>query len=342
MKLTMGKLQGLRRVSTSKGIIAAAAMDQRGSLKSAIAAEKGIEPNEVTSEMLSEFKQAVTQVLTPHVSAILLDPEYGLRPSKSRAPNAGLLLAYEVSGYDRAVPGRLPHLLDRWSVRRLKEAGADCVKILLYYAPFDPEPINRIKHAWVERIGAECAAEDMPLFAEFVGYQEGTDNSGVEYARKKPDIVRRTVTEFSKPHYRIDVLKIEVPVSMMHVEGTRAFKGETAYSVRQAKELFQQVSVATAKPFIYLSGDVSNETFVEALQLATDAGVGFSGVLCGRATWLDGVPVYAKKSLSAFHEWLARDGVQNVERVNQALRGAKPWYAFYEVDAATARGGTRS
>lgn len=340
MQLANGKLQGLRKVSTSKGIIAAAAMDQRGSLKKVIAKEKGIELQDVTPEMLSEFKEAVTQVLTPQVSAILLDPEYGLEPSKSRSANAGLLLAYEISGYDKTIPGRLPRLLNEWSVRRLREAGADCVKILLYYAPFDPEPINRIKHAWVERIGAECAAEDIPLFAEFVGYQDGLDSAGLEYARKKPEIVRRTVSEFSQAQYRIDVLKIEVPVNMMYVAGTRAFKGESVYSMKEAREYFQRAIAAATKPFIYLSGGVRNETFVEALQLATDAGVGFSGVLCGRATWQDGVAIYAKKGLSAFHDWLANQGVENVRRVNEALRDAKPWYTFYGGDAAVSRAST--
>ena len=88
--------------------------------------------------MLEEFKTAVTRVLTPHASAILLDPEYGLPAAAARSKNAGLLLAYENSGYDNTQPGRLPDLLDIWSVRRLVAAGADCIKILLYYTPFDP------------------------------------------------------------------------------------------------------------------------------------------------------------------------------------------------------------
>jgi hypothetical protein len=40
MKLTPGKRKGLEAVSDSRGVIAAAAMDQRGSLKSAIAKRK--------------------------------------------------------------------------------------------------------------------------------------------------------------------------------------------------------------------------------------------------------------------------------------------------------------
>ena len=50
--------------------------------------------------MMQEFKTAVTRILTPYATGILLDPEWGLPASKARAKNAGLLLAYENSGYD--------------------------------------------------------------------------------------------------------------------------------------------------------------------------------------------------------------------------------------------------
>ena len=83
-------------------------MDQRGSLKKSLAKEKGAD---VSDRDMEEFKSLVTEVLTPHASAILLDPEWGLPASKRRAKNAGLLLAYEKTGYDKTGPGRLPDLL---------------------------------------------------------------------------------------------------------------------------------------------------------------------------------------------------------------------------------------
>src|ERR1700741_1948271 len=195
MKLTDGKRKGLEAVSDSRGVIAAAAMDQRGSLKSAIAKDKGIDKKAVTNQMMAEFKEAVSRVLTPHATAILLDPEYGLSAAKERSKNAGLLLAYEKSGYDKNQPGRLPDLLDHYSVRRLVAAGADCIKILLYYTPFDPPAVNETKHAWIERIGAECIASDVPFFLEFFGYEENVDEKGIDYARKKPEIVSRSMEE---------------------------------------------------------------------------------------------------------------------------------------------------
>ena len=331
MKLTPGKLAGLKNVSNDRGVIAAAAMDQRGSLQKSLAKEKG---GDVSDAMMEEFKSLVTQVLTPHASAILLDPEWGLPASKLRAKNAGLLLAYEKTGYDKTGPGRLGDLLDLWSARRLKEAGADCVKILLYYTPFDPKDVNDKKHAWVERIGDECRANDIPFFLEFVGYEEGADEKGLDYARKKPQIVAASMKEFSKDRYGVDVLKVEVPINMKYVDGTRAYGGQKAYSKMEAMGLFLEAATATTKPFIYLSAGVSNAEFTEALELAAQSGVKFNGVLCGRATWKEGIPVYAKQGAGAFREWLESEGVKNINNVNDRLKAATPWYSIYGVEAA--------
>jgi tagatose 1,6-diphosphate aldolase len=329
MKITPGKEKGMKAVSDPRGVIAAAAMDQRGSLRSAIAKDKGIDKKGVTPQMMQEFKEAVVRILTPHASAILLDPEFGLSAAKQRAKSCGLLLAYEKSGYDNTQPGRLPDLLDDYSVRRIVEAGADCVKILLYYTPFDPQNINEMKHAWVERIGAECAAADVPFFLEFVGYEGNVDEKGIEFARKKPECVIKSMQEFSKDRYGVDVLKVEVPVNMAFVAGTRACKGESAYSRDEAKEFFRKAAAVAKKPFIYLSAGVSNDVFSETLDLAVESGVNFSGVLCGRATWKEGIPVYAKQGIKALEDWLADQGVKNIKNVNGRLTAAKPWYSMY-------------
>src|SRR5437763_12856265 len=185
--MSEGKTKRLKALSNEAGVIAAAAMDQRGSLQKSIASAKGIDPKQVTDEMMSEFKIAVTKVLTPHASAILLDPEYGLPATKARSSNAGLLLAYELSGYDNTQPGRLPDLLPHVSVKRIVDWGGDAVKILIYYTPFDEPDVNDIKHAFIERIGAECETNQIPFFLEFVGYDpKGGDEKGLEFARQKP------------------------------------------------------------------------------------------------------------------------------------------------------------
>jgi tagatose 1,6-diphosphate aldolase len=335
VKITPGKLAGMKAVSDPRGVIAAAAMDQRGSLKKALAKEKG---GEITDAMMEEFKSLVTEVLTPHASAILLDPEWGLNASKRRAANAGLLLAYEKTGYDANTPGRLPDLLDVWSVRRLKEAGADCIKILLYYTPFDAKPINEFKHAWVERIGDECRALDIPFFLEFVTYEEGADEKGFDFAKKKPEAVIGAMQEFTKDRYGVDVMKVEVPVNMKFVEGAQAFGGQKAYTKHEAMAHFRRAAEVSTRPFIYLSAGVSNAEFTEALELAAESKVAFNGVLCGRATWKDGIPVYGKQGADAFRAWLQDQGVKNINNVNARLKAATPWFAAYGAKSADALG----
>src|SRR5438094_140543 len=212
MRLSDGKARRMKALANQAGVIAAAAMDQRGSLQKSLAAAKGVDKKQITDEMMEEFKVAVSKVLTPHASAILLDPEWGLPAAKARASNAGLLLAYEKTGYEATDEHRMPDLLPHLSVKRIKDMAADSVKILLYYTPYSPTDVNDIKHAFIERIGAECTALDIPFFCEFVGYDEnGKGEKSLEYAKKKPGVVKGSMAEFSKPQYQIDVLKVEVP-----------------------------------------------------------------------------------------------------------------------------------
>jgi tagatose 1,6-diphosphate aldolase len=334
MELSEGKIRHLNALSNKSGVIAAAAMDQRGSLRKSIASAKGVSQNEVTDDMMAEFKVAVTKVLTPHASAILLDPEFGVPATKARSKNAGLLLAYEESGYDNTKPGRLPDLLPHLSVKRIKELGADAVKILIYYTPFDDPQVNDIKHAFIERIGAECETYQIPFFLEFVGYDpKGGDEKGLEYAKIKPEVVIKSMQEFGKPQYKVDVLKVEVPVNAEFVEGSSVYKGQTAYTRKEALNYYRRGAEVAEKPFIYLSAGVSNAQFVESLNMASEAGTDYSGVLCGRATWKEGIPVYARQGVKALEDWLAKEGVKNINAVNDAIKSAKPWYAKAGVPA---------
>ena len=82
--MTSGKRRGLEAVSDSRGIIAAVAMDRRSALRSLFARAMGVEPEAVPLEGLVEFKKAVSRTLSPHGSAILLDPEYGLPATRER------------------------------------------------------------------------------------------------------------------------------------------------------------------------------------------------------------------------------------------------------------------
>ncbi len=327
--MSAGKREGLESVSDSRGVIAALAIDQRDALRKLFSAELRIDKEAVSREQLEEFKYLVVRALSPHASAVLLEPEYGLRAAGQRASSCGLLMAYEVSGYDPNVPGRIPRLLEGWSVRRLIDTGAHCIKVLLYYALSDTPEIMDRKRAWVERVGCECADCDLPFFLEIVPYQAGMEEQSPQFARCKPDILANAVKEFSQPRYCVDVLKVGVPVTMAYVQGSSSSEGTFVHTRNDALQLFRRVAEAATKPFLFLSAGVSNRAFNEALELASEAGVHFCGVLCGRATWKDGVGVFVRGGAEALQEWLETEGVRNIQAVNTSLRHATPWPEKY-------------
>ena len=330
IRMSKRKFDCINAIADKNGIISALAMDQRGSLQKAISKSKG---SEASAADLSEFKMVVAEELSPFASAILLDPDFGLEAVEHRAKNAGILLAYEKTGYDASVKGRLPDLLPEWSVRRLVAAGADAIKFLLHYDPDDDDPkINRFKQAFLERVGAECRANDVALFLEPICYSDAIkDEKSIEFARIKPDKVAKYMREFSKPQYGVDVLKVEAPVNMRFVEGSKAnYDNQVGYSREQAKEYFNSAAAASRLPFIYLSAGVTDEVFRETLELAAEAGAPFSGVLCGRATWQDGIPEYGQGGANALRNWLKGRGIQNIQELNKILvKCAKPWWDFY-------------
>lgn len=310
------KRQIIKRLCNEDGVIGALAIDQRGALKKMIAKFK--ETNAEEAEII-EFKKIVSSQLTKYASSILLDPEYGLPAADVRAENAGLLLAYEKTGYDASTPGRLPDLLSIWSVKRLKEAGADACKFLLYYDVDESEEINNQKHAFIERIGSECQAENLPFFLELVSYDATiSDASSKEYARRKPYKVIEMMKEFSDSRYGVDVLKVEVPVNMNYVEDYAA--GEVVHSKAEAANFFKEQSEATDLPFIFLSAGVKAELFQETLRFAKNAGSTFNGVLCGRATWANGVESYIVDGKEATIEWMNTQGKKNIDELNVVLK----------------------
>ncbi|HAQ4672474.1 TPA: tagatose-bisphosphate aldolase [Enterococcus faecium] len=315
MKIISTEVMGkLKNTTNEDGIIGALAIDQRGALKKMIAKYK----DTAESKDIEDFKVLVSEELTPYATAILLDPEYGLPAANARDEQAGLLLAYEKTGYDATTPGRLPDSLDIWSVKKLKEAGADACKFLLYYDVDEDETINARKKAYMERIGSECVAEGLPFFLELVSYDaQITDTSSKEYAKIKPHKVNEMMKVFSDPRYNVDVLKVEVPVNMSFVEG---YGDEVVYSRNEALQYFKEQSEVTDLPFIFLSAGVSAEMFQETLRFAKEAGSTFNGVLCGRATWADGVQSFVTQGEAAAREWLQTQGRKNIDELNAVLQ----------------------
>lgn len=307
--VTKEKMNHLEQLSTSRQIINALAIDQRNSLKNMM---NETNPELVDEEIIKEFKVLVSKELTKYASSILLDSQYGIDAANSRDEQSGLLISYEVSGYDKNEEGRFPRLLPDLSAKRIKELGANAVKILLYYDVDEPEWINDYKQVFVERVGSECVGEDIPYFLEIVSYDSKIeDKNSVEFAKVKPHKVIEPMKEFSKEKYNVDVLKVEVPVNMKFVEGFEE-EDKIVHSKEEALSYYREQSKATHLPFIFLSAGVSAELFIETIKFAKKAGSEFSGVLCGRATWKDSVPVFVDKGAQAANKWLSTKGKENI------------------------------
>lgn len=228
-----------------------------------------------------------------------------------------MLLSYEKTGYDTTQPGRFPDILNIWSVRRLKKIGADACKFLLYYDVDESREINDQKEAFIERIGSECQAEDLPFFLEIVTYDsEISDATSAEYAKIKPHKVIDMMKVFSNPRFGIDCLKVEVPVNMNYVEG---FGEEVVYSRSEAAQFFLEQGQVTDLPYIFLSAGVTPELFNETLRFAKASGSSFNGVLCGRATWAGAVEIFVKDGEDAARNWCHTIGRDNIQTLNQTL-----------------------
>ena len=310
----MSKKEYFSHLLSKEGVIAALAIDQRGALRKMI--EK-YQDETATDEQVKAFKTLISKELTPYASSILLDAEYGIEASKSRDENCGLLLSYEKTGYDTTQPGRFPDILNIWSVRRLKKIGADACKFLLYYDVDESREINDQKEAFIERIGSECQAEDLPFFLEIVTYDsEISDATSAEYAKIKPHKVIDMMKVFSNPRFGIDCLKVEVPVNMNYVEG---FGEEVVYSRSEAAQFFLEQGQVTDLPYIFLSAGVTPELFNETLRFAKASGSSFNGVLCGRATWAGAVEIFVKDGEDAARNWCHTIGRDNIHTLNQTL-----------------------
>ena len=315
MKVSHEKYENLKQLANEEGAIAALAIDQRGSMEKMMGKAN---PDLNNVEGIGKFKELVSSELTKYSSSILLDPIYGMKGVEAKDKNAGLIMSYEQTGYDEYEEGRLPRLINFVSGLRIKEMGANAVKVLLYYDIDESEEINDIKKAWVERVGYECEALGLPYFLEIVNYDAKIDDAkGIEYSKLRPKKVIESMKVFDNPRYKVDVLKVEAPVNMNYVEGYG--EDEILHTREEALKYFKDQSDATNIPFIFLSGGVSADLFKETLKFAKEAGSTFNGVLCGRATWRGAVEVFGKSAEEA-KEWLNTEGKDNIVTLNEVIK----------------------
>src|SRR3989304_1703152 len=156
-----GKLVNLQRLTDANGRFKMLAIDQRDSLRNAIGKSTARKPSDVTYADLASVKAVITEVLAPLSTATLVDPVYGLGRAVTLVKGGvGLLVAAEEPGYEGAGPDsrqRKSRLIDGWSVSKAKRAGANAVKLLVYYNPDADGDVLTHTQPLVRAVGAACA-----------------------------------------------------------------------------------------------------------------------------------------------------------------------------------------
>jgi len=332
VELSAGKLRNLTKLADENGRFKMMAIDQRGSLERLLSKVLNCDPKEVPYEAMARTKEVITRVLSPHATAVLTDPLFGYPYSVSHFPrDCALLLCSEATGYDKAGPEgreRKSRLEEGWSVAKARRAGADAIKLLVYYTPEASDDTREHQHRLVCDLGEECARYDLPFLLELVSYpiyEPGPDTP--EFARKKPKLVEESAREFSRPVYRVDILKLEFPAELKYCYefSRKAFDSrerEPVYDLKEVEGFCKAVDEASRLPWVILSAGVDIEEFLKNVELATTAGA--SGFLCGRAIWKDVVSLYP--DIAAMEAYLHTEGVYNFLRANAACERAVPWF----------------
>ncbi|HEV8338565.1 MAG TPA: tagatose 1,6-diphosphate aldolase [bacterium] len=330
--MSAGKLTNLMRLADAAGRFKMLAIDLRDPLREALARAAGRGADQVGYEEMAATKTLITEVLSPHATAILVDPVYGLpRALKAVPADVGLLAAIEEAAPERAGPGgkeRRARLVDGWSIAQVKRAGLNAAKLLVHYTPEASAETLAHQQRLVRRVGEECGREDLPFLLELVTYPLAESSADTpEFARRRPEHTIASAVEFSRDEYRVDILKLEFPGDLKYAREycAGAFDGRerpAVYTRAEVNEFVRRLDEAAGRPWVILSGGVEIAEFLANLELA--AGAGASGFLCGRAIWKDAIPRYPDRD--GMRAFLERDAVDNFRRANAVAESARPWF----------------
>ncbi|MBA7504626.1 Tagatose 1,6-diphosphate aldolase 2 [subsurface metagenome] len=292
--------------------MAMCALDHRGSLMKMLSA--GQSQGAGYQEMV-DFKLDLCRILTPHATAILLDPIYGAAQAIAAGaiPNTtGLLVSLEESGYSGEAEARVTNLLPDWNVGKIKKMGATAAKLLLYYRPdvdVAPKQLNT-----VQKLAADCIAEDIPFVVEPVSYWVANKEASPEdFAKVKPKLVVETAKQITA--LPIDVLKAEFPADFEYEKD----KGRLS-------DLCHQLNEASQVPWVILSAGVNFEVFYQEVELACRAGA--SGFLAGRALWQEATQIGSREERLNFLGTTVVNRLKSLTELANAC--GTPWYARLE------------
>ncbi len=315
IKLSPGKNLGIRRISDENGIFKMTAADQRPPIINPIKKFVSNE-NQIWNEV-SKFKKLLVEKLQDKSSAMLLDPHYAIPASMDvLKPNKGLIVTLEDSNFKENNLGRISKNIDNWSVSKIKRMGGDAVKVLVWFRPDADESILNHQKEYIQRIGEECKKYDILFLLELLVYplqkDEGYSKDYIEMKNKKIENVFKSVEEFSKSLYEVDIFKLESPINADKItlddDNLMAFK---------------ELNRLCSRPWVMLSAGAGKKEFKIILKHAFKAGA--SGFLAGRTIWLEAFQNYP--SWKRIIKNLEIESLEYLSEIGElAKKESHPWF----------------
>jgi tagatose 1,6-diphosphate aldolase len=300
-QISAGKWRGLKVSSSANHCFSMLAFDQRGNYQKML-------PEGTSFAQAADIKRSVVAALSPYMTAVLLDPNYGLPAVLDLVGTSGLLMALEKTGYGGDSAARGVDFMEGWTVAKIKRFGAAAAKLLVYYHPDTGEVAENIE-AVVSQIAEECKAEDIAFFLEPLSYSP--DPQKPILAEERPRIVAETARRLGS--LGADVMKLEFPVDVKQNPN----QGDWAAAC-------EAITRVCEVPWILLSAGVDFEVFHEQVKIACQAGA--SGFLGGRAIWKEAVSMSAPER-DAF---LSSTGVERVKALRETTeRFGKAWTEYF-------------
>ena len=330
--LTLGKLWGLRRLASNTGHFSMLAIDQRPPIEQAIAVGRKINPSAVAFDDMVLVKRLLAEVLAPHASATLVDPNYAYPAAIDvLSANQGLILTLEDHRFEVTPAGRQSHSIKNWTVDKIRRIGGDAVKVLAWWRPDIGDEVRAHQARYVKEVGLACKAADIPFIFELLVYpfpsEAGHTTAYTDDPNKHPQWVIDSVREFSKPEYGVDLFKLESPVPAANLP---SFDAPEALKIQKYFDEIGALCDAAHRPWVMLSAGAKADQFANVLRFAYTAGA--NGYLAGRAIWWESLKHFP--DLQKAREQLEHEGVPYMrELVSLTAKHAKPWQPNYQLTA---------
>jgi tagatose 1,6-diphosphate aldolase len=316
LKLSPGKLTGLRQITDASGKFKVLALDQSNSFKKAIVKLHDLEgvKADPTYEEIRDAKLVMVEYLAPYASATLLDVNFGARQALNSMVlprGVGLIVRSEASK-DAGLPSEYE---PGWSVEKIKKMGASAVKLLVYIDHEDKAG-TKAQLDFAAKLFDACRSSDILLMTEELSFpRKGEEKASPTYqARKVKNILE--ATRLIGP--LTDILKLEFPGDIKND------------SDGQMVDNLGRLNDAAIRPWVLLSAGEKFDLFAKQAELAMKAGC--SGYMAGRAIFNE---YFDQKEPAARQKFLTTTGVERMKKLNSLVdRFATTWNARFGLTPA--------